>query len=175
MHQILPADTEGVSANSRRDAVRSGRRLLQLAGILAGIQASAHTFLFLIAKPEANAKSAPIVAAMRSGHFSPGMLGSRTYWDFYFGYGLVAIILAFLIASVIAVAASCTDAVARRRLVLCVGIAIALHAAVIATYFFILPLVFDVSVFLLLIAFLFGSRPGVRQRQNRLHDSDSSS
>ena len=126
---------------------RSGaRRLLLCAGLLAAIQAATHTILFLTAKPEVNPQSAPVVAAMRGEHFNVGMLGSRTYWDFYFGYGLIAVILAFFVVAVIFVAASCTDVVAQRRLILYTATAVAVHAAVIAIHFFVLPLGFDLVV-----------------------------
>jgi hypothetical protein len=128
------------------EASRAGHdrsRLLAVAGLLAALQATTHTVLFLSAKPENNPHTAAIVAAMRATHFEVGVLGSRTYWDFYFGYGLIAVILAFLIASVLWTAARCADAAAQRRLITVSTAALAIHAAVIVKYFFLLPLLFD--------------------------------
>ena len=41
---------------------------------------------------------------MRSESFDYGLLGFRTYWDMYFGYGIITIVLAVGLAALIWVA-----------------------------------------------------------------------
>ncbi|TMH28859.1 MAG: hypothetical protein E6H66_20930 [Betaproteobacteria bacterium] len=61
---------------------------LRIASALAFIQYSAHAFLFLSARPAHGADEIVVITAMKS-HVA-GL--SRSYWDFYFGYGLMAIL-----------------------------------------------------------------------------------
>jgi chromate transport protein ChrA len=89
---------------------------------------------------------------MRADSFDYGMLGQRTYWDFYFGYGLIAVVLAVLITAVIAIATS--DRNTQMRLSACALTTVLAHAAIIARYFFVLPLAFDLVVAVLLAAAL---------------------
>ena len=66
-------------------------RSLYLATALALIQYCAHAFLFLTAKPTHGPDEVAVVDAMRSNRFKIG-LSARSYWDFYFGYGLLVIL-----------------------------------------------------------------------------------
>jgi hypothetical protein len=140
--------------------LRGTRPLLVAASAAAGVQALAHAALFITSKPEVNPRASRVVAAMRAEQFEYGVLGSRTYWDFYFGYGLVAVILAVFIAAVIGIAAASNDGVTQRRLIACTATVVAAHAALIAVYFFVLPLAFDLLVLALLVAAIARRRVG---------------
>ena len=61
---------------------------LRIASALALLQYSAHAFLFLSATPTHGAGEIAVIDAMKSH-----VVGlSRSYWDFYFGYGLMVIL-----------------------------------------------------------------------------------
>jgi len=62
--------------------------LLRIAAALAAIQGLAHGTLFVSAKPRYGAAEVAVVEAMKSNRFFAG--GTRSYWDLYFGYGLIA-------------------------------------------------------------------------------------
>ena len=65
--------------------------LLRVASILAAVQYIAHTFLFLSATPTHGPAERAVIDAMHSHRF--GVAGfARSYWDFYFGYGLLTIL-----------------------------------------------------------------------------------
>ena len=68
----------------------NARVLLYIATALAVIQYCAHAFLFMTARPMRPEEKA-VVDAMRSNRFKIG-LSARSYWDFYFGYGLLVIL-----------------------------------------------------------------------------------
>ena len=61
--------------------------LLRVASILAAVQGLAHGMLFVRARPRHGAAEEAVIAAMKHNRFYRGGLG---YWDFYFGYGLIA-------------------------------------------------------------------------------------
>jgi hypothetical protein len=69
-------------------------RLLRAASILALIQYTAHIILFLSATPTRPGESG-VVQAMKGNLFKIG-LSPRSYWDFYFGYGLLVILAGLL-------------------------------------------------------------------------------
>ena len=155
------SDTTSPAIRPDTKAIPRGTRLLLVvASVLAGVQALAHAALFITAKPEANQRAARVVAAMRAEHFDYGALGLRTFWDFYFGYGLIAVVLAVFISAVIAIAAASSDAKTQRRLIACTAIVVAAHALVITAYFFVLPLAFDLLVLALLVAAIARRRVG---------------
>ncbi len=65
------------------------KTLLKVASIVALLQFAAHGSLVVTGKPRHGAEEIALVEAMKSHHFD--FLGwSRTYWGFYFGYGLMA-------------------------------------------------------------------------------------
>lgn len=127
---------------------RRARLVLRVAAALATLQAAAHLTLFLRSMPGPNSPAWPLVQAMR-GQAGPG---HTTYRGMYFGYGLLSAVTALFIACLIWLAAS-FDAGSRRlarRLVAIVLLAVAVHAVVIALYFFPVPLYFDILVAALL-------------------------
>src|SRR3989454_12669389 len=63
--------------------------LLRIASGVALVQFAAHTLLFLFSSPKHGPEESTVVEAMKAHRFD--FIGSmRSYWDFYFGYGLEA-------------------------------------------------------------------------------------
>jgi hypothetical protein len=64
---------------------------LRIASVLAIIHAILHTIGGVLSKPNNGAPEIAIIQAMKSQAFN--VMGSmRTYWDFFFGYGLIVTI-----------------------------------------------------------------------------------
>jgi phosphoglycerol transferase MdoB-like AlkP superfamily enzyme len=64
---------------------------LRIASVLAIIHAILHTIGGVIGKPKNGAPEIAIIEAMKSRSFN--VMGSmRTYWDFFYGYGLIVAI-----------------------------------------------------------------------------------
>lgn len=61
--------------------------LLRVAAAAAAVQGLAHGAFFITAKPRSGAAEVAVVEAMKTNRFFAGHLG---YWDYYFGYGLIA-------------------------------------------------------------------------------------
>jgi len=135
-------------------AGRLSRRLLAFAAITAGVQALAHAALFIGKRYTADSPEGPVIAAMKSRSFDLGVLGARSFWDMYFGYGLVAATFAAFVAAIVAVAANTTDQATRRRLIITTTAAILVHAVLVAMFFFLLPLLFDLALLVLLVGAL---------------------
>lgn len=71
---------------------------LRIAAVLALLQGLGHGFLFTTYVPMHGAEEAAVVDAMRSNAFSfSGHMHS--YWDMYFGYGLMAVLNCFIEAA----------------------------------------------------------------------------
>jgi hypothetical protein len=131
-------------------SLRGGKLILRVAAIVAMLQAAAHLALFLRSEPRPGSAAWPLVEAMRV-QVAPG---HTTYWGMYFGYGLLAALMAFFIAALTWLA-STFDAGSRRIAEPLVGMifaAVAIHAILSARYFFVLPLLFDTVVAALLAA-----------------------
>lgn len=122
---------------------------LRTASIIALLQWAAHTALFLRARPTHGAAEIAVVETMKSHRFNfSGAI--RSYWDMYFGYGLIAAIIVLVEALLfwnLAGAASIPDAqpliffIAVLFLAFNVG-----HALLAARYFFLVPIVPDVLI-----------------------------
>lgn len=143
-----------------QERVSVTRKLLIAAAATCGVQALIHATLFLSFAHRADTRQGRVIAQMRADSFDYGMLGRRTYWDFYFGYGLIAVVLALLITAVIAIAGATSDRDAQTRLSACAMTTVLAHAAIIARYFFVLPLAFDLVVAVLLACALVTLRAG---------------
>jgi hypothetical protein len=68
--------------------------ILRIAAVLAAVQGTAHSVLFLTAKPRHGAAEVAVIEVMKSNRFFAG--ATRSYWDFYFGYGLLAAAACFV-------------------------------------------------------------------------------
>ena len=125
--------------------------LLRIAAILAAVQGLAHIALFASAKPRYGAAEVAVIEAMKTNRFFTG--GTRSYWDMYFGYGLIAggvcLVEAVLLWQLARIAAV-NPALPRPILALLVLANIA-HVLLVARYFmFVIPMVFDVLIAALL-------------------------
>lgn len=123
----------------------SASTILHIAAGLAVIQYAAHAFLFTTAKPRHGPEEVSVVEAMKSGHFKFG-IRANSYWDMYFGYGLLVVLtgiaeVAFLwlIASLAASGAPAVKPMISVLLAFNV-----LHAGLVWKYFsFPAPVIFD--------------------------------
>lgn len=119
---------------------------LRGAAILAAVQGLAHAALFISAKPRHGDAEVALVTAMKANRFFMGGLG---YWDYYFGYGLVAasacLVEAALLWQIATIAA--TQPVLVRPMVVVFVLANLGHALLLARYFkFPLPIAFDLII-----------------------------
>jgi hypothetical protein len=115
------------------------------AATLAFIQYAAHAVLFITAKPKNGEKESAVIESMRSR--VPGM--PRTYWQYYFGYGLVAILFGAVEIVLLwhASTAISLEPQSARVVALVFLVANLVHAALVWTYFRLaVPLAFDVLV-----------------------------
>ncbi len=122
-------------------------KILWVASILALLQYSAHAYMFLSATPTHGPSEFAVVDAMKAHHFTFSGF-DRSYWDFYFGYGLLAILsgLIEIIALWQLATLAKTDPHRVRPLIALFVFANVAHALLIWKYFFLVPLVFDVAV-----------------------------
>jgi len=137
----------------------STARFLRIASILALVQAIAHTAMFLAAHPTHGPEEIAVVAAMKSHAFLFGGF-RRTYWDMYFGYGLLAaLVVAFEAVLLWLLAGLARDEPARLRPVIALLIAYNVaHAALLFRYFFLVPIVADAVVTLTLLTAFVSAR-----------------
>jgi hypothetical protein len=125
--------------------------LLRVAAVLASIQGVAHGGLFIAAKPRYGAQEVAVIEAMKTYRFFAG--GTRSYWDIYFGYGLIAagvcLVEAVLLWQLGRVAAA-NPPLARPIIALLVAANLA-HLVLVGRYFmFLVPMAFDVLIAALL-------------------------
>jgi hypothetical protein len=129
------------------------RTLLRIAAALALVQALAHTAMFLNMHPSHGADEIAVVSAMKSHAFLFGGF-SRTYWDMYFGYGLLAALVVFVEAALFWLLATLATEDARRLRPI-VGLFVLYnlaHAVLLSRYFFAVPIVADLVVAAALLA-----------------------
>jgi hypothetical protein len=121
--------------------------ILRIAAVLAAIQGTAHGALFIRAKPLHGAAEVAVIEAMKSNRFEFAG-ATRSYWDFYFGYGLeaaaVCLVEAVLFWQLARIADSHPTLV--RPAVALFVLANVGHALLMGRYFFTLPLVFDLLI-----------------------------
>ena len=123
------------------------RLALRLTAVVALLQGLGHAALFISAKPRHGAAEAAVIGAMRSQSFDFGGFASHSYWDLYYGYGLLAVVFALFIAAALWLTSGLAEQPQQvRRFTGCIGVAVAVHAAIIARYFFKLPLEVDLAV-----------------------------
>ncbi len=125
--------------------------LIRVAAAIAFIQYTAHTFLFLSAKPTHGQEEVAIVNSMKAKRFDFSGF-QRGYWDFYFGYGLLVIlwgaievVLLWLIGALVA-----AHPESARPFVALLLIGNIAHAVLAGRYFFLVPVLFDTAVALCL-------------------------
>jgi hypothetical protein len=132
---------------------------LRAAATVALLQWAAHTTLFLRAKPRHGSEEVAVVNAMKSHFFAFGG-ATRSYWDLYFGYGLIAAVIVLVEAALfwqLAGAATGARRIVRSIAVVFLGFNV-VHALLAAKYFFVTPIVPDVLIALCLAAAIIGLR-----------------
>jgi hypothetical protein len=114
---------------------------------LAALQYVVHTVLFLSAKPTHGDEEVQLISAMKAYRFSVGSF-ERSYWDFYYGYGLMAILLGIVEIGILWQVArlAATDVAAGARIVAVLLLLNLGHALIAWNYFFLAPLAFDLAV-----------------------------
>ena len=117
---------------------------LKLAAVLALLQGIAHATLIVFASPKHGPEEVAVIDTMKSRRFN--FLGAqRSYWDFYFGYALIAAIICVVEAVLFWQVAGLGPEVIRP--VASVFIAFNLVHAVLAwRYFFITPIIPDLLI-----------------------------
>ena len=125
--------------------------LLRVAAVLALVQGVAHGGLFIAAKPRYGAQEVAVIEAMKTHRFFAG--ATRSYWDMYFGYGLIAagvcLVEGVLLWQLARVAAA-NPALVRPMIALLVVANLA-HLILVGRYFmFLVPMPFDVLIAALL-------------------------
>lgn len=125
--------------------------LLRVAAVLAAVQGLAHGALFVSAKPRYGASEVAVIEAMKMNRFFAG--GTKSYWDMYFGYGLIAagtcLVEAVLLWQLGRIAAA--NPALLRPIIALIVVANIAHVVLVARYFmFVVPMVFDVLIAALL-------------------------
>ncbi|HKB46027.1 MAG TPA: hypothetical protein VKC90_16640, partial [Chitinophagaceae bacterium] len=113
-------------------------------------------------KPQHGQDEINLIEAMKSHYWNFSGF-DHSYWDFYFGYGLLAIlygvveiVLLLLLSSL-----SKTNSFKLRPVIAVFIFANILHAILILNYFFLLPAIFDLIISLVLGAAFFVARKSV--------------
>ena len=125
--------------------------ILRVAAVIALLQFIGHATLLLTYVPKHGAEEIAVVEAMRAHYFSfSGHLHS--YWDMYFGYGLMAAINCLFEAVLFWQLAAIAKTSARlvQPAVALFLVANLVYAALVWTYFFPLPGYFDIAIALCL-------------------------
>jgi hypothetical protein len=138
-------------------------RFLKVASFVALVQFAGHGYLFAFASPKHGAEEVQVIETMKAHQFN--FLGSmRSYWDFYYGYGLEAAFVCLLEAVLFwqLAAVAKVNAAAVRPIVALFVLANLAHMALVGRYFFVTPLVFDGALAVTLALALVGGRATVR-------------
>lgn len=122
-------------------------RILRTAAVLALIQGIAHGMLHIRYIPSHGPLEQALVTNMKEASFSFGGF-QRTYWGFYFGYGLMVIVTCLVQAGALWLVAGLAQIWPRKVAPLTglYGVAYALHALLAWHYFFAKPVIFDVLI-----------------------------
>lgn len=133
--------------------------ILRVAAAIALLQFIGHATLFLTYVPKHGAEEIAVVQAMRDHIFNfSGM--QRSYWDMYFGYGLMAAINCLFEAVLFWQLAAIAKTSARlvQPVVALFLVANLVYAALVWIYFFPLPGYFDLAIGFCLGMALFAGR-----------------
>ena len=137
----------------------SPRTLLRTAAILILIHAILHTVGGMMSEPHRGVAEMAVLAAMKAYQFD--VMGSmRSYWDFYFGFGMFATVamtmegvLLWQLSSLVS-----TDPDKARPMLVTLLLAVLAVTYLAWRYFFIAPLVFDIAIVACIGAALLRSR-----------------
>lgn len=137
----------------------TSKRLLRIAAILTLIHGILHTVGGLFRTPSFGASETAVIDAMKSASFD--FMGSmRSYWDFYFGFGLNVSVTLFIEVLVLWQLADLSAAAPERARPLIASFAVAFlaMAALSFRYFFIAPIINELAIAALLVAAYLQSR-----------------
>lgn len=124
--------------------------LLRVVAAVAAVQGLAHGALFIRARPRYGAAEESVIASMKTNRFFRGGL---SYWDYYFGYGLIAAAICIVEAALFWQLSSgvASHAALVRPIVALFAVWNVVHAALLVRYFrFPLPIAFDLIIAALL-------------------------
>jgi len=133
--------------------------LLRIAAVIMFLYFVGHTSGAPWTPGEAPADVA-VIDAMKSGHF-PVMGVSRSYWDFYFGFGLVISAMQLLQAVILWQLGTLakTDAARLRPIIAAFSVSLVINAILGWMYFFAIPIVLALLIAVcLLLAFVSARR-----------------
>jgi hypothetical protein len=121
--------------------------ILRVAAVLALLQCIAHGLLHISYSPNHGPAEQALVSDMKVESFKFGGF-ERTYWGFYFGYGLMVVLTCLVQAVAIWVFARMAASRSREvaPLVALYAVAYALHGWLAWHYFFLKPVLFDVLI-----------------------------
>lgn len=131
--------------------------LLRIAAVLMFLYFLGHTSGAPWAPGEAPSDMA-VLEAMKSDHF-PVIGVSRSYWDFYFGFGLIISLMQLVQAVVLWQLGSLakTDAARLRPLIAVFCLSLVANAILGWMYFFIIPIVFSMLIAIVLLLAYFSA------------------
>jgi hypothetical protein len=126
---------------------------LRIASVLSFIHCVLHTVGGVFGSPQHGAEEIAVIESMKTHHFD--LLGSmRSYWDFFFGYGLFVTIILFILGIVFWQLAglATTNPYSVRPIVAAFCLNFLAMAVVAWKYFFIAPAVAELLIALCLAA-----------------------
>jgi hypothetical protein len=133
--------------------------LLRIAAVITLLYCVGHT-IGMPWTPATGPPEAAVLAAMKSTRFD-AMGSTRTYWDFYFGFGLAISFYLALQAVVLWQLASLArgDASRPRPIIAAFFLAFVANAIVVWKLFFAVPLILAIAIALCLALAFFAARP----------------
>jgi hypothetical protein len=131
---------------------------LRIAAAVAVFQSTTHAWLLIRYVPRHGQDELAVVAAMKNYSFHLGGIAPHSYWEMYFGYGLMAAVNTLLESIIFWHLASCArrNPESTRFLISLFLFANLVYAALMLKYFFFLPLYADLAVALCLAIALTG-------------------
>jgi hypothetical protein len=121
--------------------------LLKIASVLTFLHAVGHTIGGVLGKPRNGAEEIAVIETMKSHSFN--VMGSmKSYWDFFFGYGIDASVTMLVTAIVFWQLGTIVKigSMAVRPIILVLGLQFLVTAAVAWRYFFIAPAVMEIVI-----------------------------
>jgi predicted acyltransferase len=118
--------------------------LFRIAAILALLQYAAHGLMFSTYKPSHGQAEINFVNEMKTQFWIFGG-HPRSYWDFYFGYGLLSVLSGLIEVLLLFYAARTAKHYPElaKRVAIILFIGVLCHLLLVQRYFFLLPAVFD--------------------------------
>jgi hypothetical protein len=132
--------------------------LMRVVAGLAMVQGVAHGLLLATYAPHHGPPESAVVSAMQTQFFHFGGPWSHSYWELYIGYAWMAAVSCVVESAVLWLAARWWDRVNVAPLVWLFIAANLVHAALVARFFFLTPMYFDLLIAVLLFVAAAGQR-----------------